>query len=127
MQPILSKWADPIYGVMRIIVGLTYGCHGAQKLFGVLGGEGHAQGLFLAAGIIEFACGLLIAFGFFGSLAAFLASGEMAAAYFIMHLKMGWWPIQNHGEVAVVYCFLFLYIAARGSGSLSVDSLRERK
>ncbi len=127
MQIIPGKLADPIYGIMRIIVGLLFSCHGAQKLFGVLGGQGHAQGRVLVAGIIEFGCGLLIALGLFGALAAFLASGEMAVAYFTTHAPQGLWPIVNRGELAVVYCFLFLYIAARGSGSLSVDSLMGRK
>ncbi len=127
MQIIPSKLAGPIYGIMRIIVGLLFSCHGAQKLFGVLGGQGHAQGRVLVAGIIEFGCGLLIALGLFGALAAFLASGEMAVAYFTTHAPQGFWPIINRGELAVVYCFLFLYIAARGSGSLSVDALMGRK
>ncbi len=127
MQIIPGKLAGPIYGIMRIIVGLLFSCHGAQKLFGVLGGQGHAQGRVLVAGIIEFGCGLLIALGLFGALAAFLASGEMAVAYFTTHAPQGFWPIINRGELAVVYCLLFLYIAARGSGSLSVDSLMGRK
>ncbi len=127
MQIIPSKLAGPIYGIMRIIVGLLFSCHGAQKLFGVLGGQGHAQGRVLVAGIIEFGCGLLIALGLFGALAAFLASGEMAVAYFTAHAPQGLWPIVNRGELAVVYCLLFLYIAARGSGSLSVDALKGRK
>ncbi len=127
MQIIPGKLAGPIYGIMRIIVGLLFSCHGAQKLFGVLGGQGHAQGRVLVAGIIEFGCGLLIALGLFGALAAFLASGEMAVAYFTTHAPQGFWPIINRGELAVVYCFLFLYIAARGSGSLSVDALMGRK
>ncbi len=127
MQIIPGKLAGPIYGIMRIIVGLLFSCHGAQKLFGVLGGQGHAQGRMLVAGIIEFGCGLLIALGLFGALAAFLASGEMAVAYFTAHAPQGLWPIVNRGELAVVYCFLFLYIAARGSGSLSVDALMGRK
>jgi putative oxidoreductase len=127
MQIIPSKWADTLYGLMRIIIGLLFSCHGAQKLFGVLGGQGGARGLMLVAGIIEFGCGLLIAVGLFGALAAFLASGEMAAAYFMFHAKQGFWPILNKGELAVVYCFAFLYIAARGSGALSIDSLMGRK
>jgi putative oxidoreductase len=127
MQPILYKLSEPIYAVMRIIAGLLFSCHGAQKLFGVLGGHAQPHGLSLAAGIIEFGCGMLIAVGMFGSLAAFLASGEMAAAYFIVHAKQSFWPILNRGELAVVYCFVFLYIAARGSGILSIDSLLGRK
>ncbi len=129
MQIVPSKWADAIYGLMRIAVGLLFSCHGAQKLFGAFGGLGGMplKGMILAAGVIEFGCGVLIALGLFGSLAAFLASGEMAAAYLMMHAKGGFWPILNRGELAVVYCFVFLYIAARGSGSLSIDALMGRK
>jgi len=83
----------------------------------------HPQGIFLVAGIIEFVCGALIVVGFFGSLAAFLASGEMAVAYFMAHFPHGFWPIKNGGEPALLYCFLFLYIAAKGSGTLRVDRL----
>ncbi len=127
MQIIPSKLAGPIYGLMRIIARLLFSCRGAQKLFGVLGGQGHARGIMFVAGIIEFGCGLLIALGLFTGLAAFLASGEMAAAYFMAHAPQGLWPIVNKGELAVLYCFVFLYIAARGSGSLSIDSLMGRK
>jgi len=71
------------------------------------------------AGVIELVGGLLIAIGFFASVAAFVASGEMAVAYFQSHAPKGLWPIQNQGELAVLYCFLFLYIAARGNGKWS--------
>ena len=121
----LGKWSDHIYALLRLISGALFACHGAQKLFGVLGGHQELhdpQGL--AAGIIEFVGGLLIALGLFASPAGFLASGEMAVAYFKAHAPKGLWPINNRGELAVVYCFLFLYIAARGSGRFSIDSLR---
>jgi len=129
MRPILSKLEAPIYAFLRIVVGFLFLCHGLQKLFGAFGGSGRPHGLFLAAGAIECVCGALILIGLVGSLAAFIAAGEMAVAYFHVHAKMGFWlwPIVNHGELAVAYCFVFLYIAARGSGSLSVDSLLGRK
>lgn len=127
MRPILGRISEPVYALMRFVVGGLFACHGAQKLFGVLGGPGHARGLFLAAGVIELACGILIAIGLLGSLAAFLASGEMAVAYFMVHAGGGFWPIVNKGELAVVYCFVFLYIAARGSGSISLDAAFGRK
>lgn len=127
MQPLLGKISDPLYALMRIIAGALFACHGAQKLFGVFGGQGHAQGLMLVAGVIEFAGGLLIATGLFASIVAFIAAGEMAVAYFMMHAKMGLWPIQNHGELAVLYCFVFLYVAARGAGKFSLDTLRGQK
>ena len=77
--------------------------------------------LFGAAGIIELVCGGLVAIGLFTRPAAFIASGEMAAAYFMQHQPKGTWPIQNQGELAALYCFAFLYIAARGAGRFGVD------
>ena len=79
------------------------------------------------AGIIELVCGFLIAFGLFTRIAAFFASGEMAVAYFMVHAKGGFWPIDNKGELAVVYCFLFLYIAARGAGPYSADAAMRKR
>jgi putative oxidoreductase len=130
MRPMLGKWSEPIFAVMRVVVGFLFWCHGAQKLLGLFPGpQGrmHPQGLPLLAGIIEFTCGILIAIGLFASLAAFLAAGEMAAAFFIVHFPRAFWPIQNMGELAVVYCFLFLYIASRGAGVFSVDALLGRR
>ena len=103
--------------IMRVVVGLNFATHGAQKLFGLLGGPiatGHP--LDLVAGIIEFGSGLLIAAGVLTRPAAFLACGEMAVAYFKVHSAHGFWPIQNGGEKAVLYCFVFLFIAAYGNG-----------
>ena len=95
--------------------------HGAQKLFGVIGGQKvPLASLFGFAGLIELVGGLLIAIGLLTSWAAFIASGEMAVAYFMVHAKDGFWPVLNKGELAVVYCFLFLYIACRGGGRYSV-------
>jgi putative oxidoreductase len=124
----LTRHAERIYALLRIVVGLLYACHGAQKLFGVLGGQVMTSNpMMLAAGIIEFGGGLLIALGFLTSWAAFIASGQMAVAYFMVHAKGGFWPIVNKGELAVVYCFLFLYFAARGAGPYSVDAaIRKR-
>jgi putative oxidoreductase len=82
--------------------------------------------LFWVGGLIELVAGLLIAIGLFTSWAAFLASGEMAVAYFMVHQPQGTWPIQNQGELAALYCFAFLYMAARGSGIWSVDGAAAR-
>ena len=121
----LGRYSDAIYASMRLIVGLLFACHGAQKLFGVLGGASQISNpMLLAAGIIEFVGGGLVAAGLWTTYAAFIASGEMAAAYFIAHAAKGFWPILNKGEAAVLYCFVFLYIAARGSGPLGVDAIR---
>lgn len=78
----------------------------------------------IAAGWIELLAGLLIALGLFAGIAAFIASGEMAVAYFMAHAPSGFWPVVNKGEMAVLYCFAFLYIAAHGSGRWSLDDLR---
>jgi putative oxidoreductase len=124
--------APYIYGLMRIIVGLLFACQGAQKLFGFFGGVGEEPGatvqlisLMGLAGVIELVGGLLIAIGLLTRLAAFIASGQMAAAYFMAHAPRGTWPIENGGELSVVYCFLFLYIAARGTGKLGLSSSRD--
>ena len=121
MQRMLARMAPTIYAVLRIVAGLMFALHGAQKLFGVFGGQkAPLMTQFGAAGVIEVVCGLLIAVGAFTSIAAFIASGEMAAAYFIAHAPRGPIPLQNGGELAVLYCFLFLYIAARGTVALGM-------
>jgi putative oxidoreductase len=122
----LGKYADILYAVLRIVAGLLFLCHGGQKLFGWFGGDKVTDPMMVVAGVIEFAGGLLIAIGLFTSIAAFLASGEMASAYFMAHAPHSPIPLVNHGELAILYCFLFLYMAARGSGRLSVDSARRR-
>jgi len=126
MQKWLGPYAPYLYALLRIAAGLAFAQHGAQKLFGVLGGTAveltSQRGL---AGVIEFVGGLLIAIGLFTSPIAFLASGQMAVAYFQAHVPRGFWPIQNGGELAVLYCFIFLYFAAVGSGKLSIDSIRK--
>ncbi len=110
---------------MRIIAGLMFAMHGTQKLFGWPGGKPPADMMVMkVAGAIELVAGVLIAIGLFASWAAFVASGEMAVAYFKVHAPDGFWPILNGGELAVLYCFLFLFIAAHGSGVWSVGGAR---
>jgi putative oxidoreductase len=122
MQRVLGRLAPHIYALMRIVIGLLFACHGFQKLFGVLGGQRQQLAtLPWAAGVIETVTGILVAIGFMTGYAAFIASGEMAAAYFMAHAPRGTWPIMNQGELAALYCFVFLYIAARGKGSWGVD------
>ena len=124
----LGRHAERVYTLLRIVAGILFACHGAQKLFGALGGTAMTSNpMMLAAGIIEFGGGLLIAVGLLTSWAAFIASGEMAVAYFMVHAKGGFWPIVNKGELAVVYCFLFLYIAARGAGPYSADAAMRKR
>lgn len=121
VKKFLGKHSGTLYGIMRIVVGFLFLCHGLQKLFGVLGGNqveiASQMGL---AGIIELVGGGLICIGLFASSAAFISSGLMAAAYFIAHAGQALLPIQNRGELAVLYCFVFLYIAAVGNGKLSL-------
>jgi putative oxidoreductase len=127
MERWLGKYSEECYSVMRIIVGLLFACHGAQKLFGMFGGQGlSSDPLIITAAIIEFGAGILIALGLWAGYAGFIASGEMAVAYFKMHAPGGFWPIVNKGELAVFYCFVFLYIASRGSGRLSVDAILKK-
>jgi putative oxidoreductase len=121
----LGKYSPYFYALLRIVAGLMFVVHGTQKLFGwPIPGPPGLTPLLKAAAIIELVTGLLIALGFFASIAAFIASGEMAAAYFIQHASKGPLPIQNGGELAVLFCFLFLYIASVGSGVWSIDALR---
>lgn len=124
----LNRFSDTLYSLMRLIAGFLYACHGAQKLFGVLGSPQMVHvPLMLAAGIIEFFGGVLIALGAFTAIVALIASGEMATAYFLQHAPHGFWPIRNHGEMAVLFCFVFLFIASRGDGTWSVRKLFKGK
>jgi len=122
----LEARKNQIFAVMRMVVGALLACHGAQKLFGWFGGvpaEAPAA-IVWTAGPIELVGGAMVAVGFKAGWAAFLCSGLMAAAYFIAHQSRGLLPIQNGGELAVLYCFVFLFISARGSSVWSVDALR---
>ncbi len=109
----------------RIVFGLMFMQHGAQKLFAVLGREEVAEFLTRTwfAGVLEFWGGLLIVLGLFTRPVAFLLAGQMAFAYFIAHFGRGFFPIQNGGELAVLYCFFYLFIAANGGGAFSLDGL----
>jgi putative oxidoreductase len=124
----LGKFAPYFYALLRIMAGLMFMMHGTQKLLGwppsgrptvaiaSMGG---------VAGLLELVLGLLIAIGLLTWIAAFLASGEMAVAYWMVHAKGGFWPIINQGELAALYCFVFLYISAAGSGIWSIDGARK--
>jgi putative oxidoreductase len=122
MQSLLARFAPYFYALLRIVAGLLFAQHGVQKLVGWLGGSGPVPmfSQFWVAGVVETFGGLAIALGAFTSPVAFVASGQMAVAYFQAHLPRGFWPIQNGGELSVLFCFLFLYIASRGSGKWSV-------
>lgn len=117
-----QRFAPAAYFLLRVFAGLLFACHGAQKLFGVLGGPRFENTLMLVAGVVELFGGLLIAVGFLAQIAAFLCAGQMAVAYVMVHAPQGFWPIQNQGELALLYLFIFLYVMCSGAGRFSVDS-----
>ena len=121
-----SKFDAQLYAILRIVVGFLFVCHGSQKLFGFPGSvpEGMPLPMLYLAGGIELVGGLLILVGFMTRQAAFLCSGLMAAAYWIAHGLNAALPIMNHGELSVVYCFVFLFMSAKGSGIWSIDASR---
>jgi putative oxidoreductase len=126
MPTFLAPHADRIYAAYRIVVGLLFTCHGAQKIFGVFGGVPPEAPAFVVwfAGGIELVGGALVMVGLRAGWAAFLCSGTMAVAYFTAHQPQGLFPIENGGELAALYSFAFLLIAVRGSGTWSVDGSR---
>jgi putative oxidoreductase len=127
MERVLGGFAPQFYALLRIVAGFMFACHGAQKVLGLLGGKQQPMMTIpWTAGVIELVCGLLIMIGLLTGLAAFIASGEMAAAYFMAHQGSGMLPIQNQGELAALYAFVFLYIAARGAGPWGVDKSTRR-
>jgi putative oxidoreductase len=116
MLRFFSKAQPLAYQLMRIVVGVLFAFHGAQKVLGLFGGQRVAlASQFGAAGIIELVGGLLVAAGVAVTPVAFICSGEMAVAYFQAHFPRGMVPIQNQGELSVLYCFAFLYISTRGA------------
>lgn len=130
MQRFLGRYSDYLYALMRVVAGLMFLMHGTQKHLAWPAGRETVELLSRSgiAGIIEIVTGSMILIGLFASPAAFLASGTMAFAYFLAHYAPDkFWPIQNRGELAALYCFVFLYIASKGSGVLSIDALRRSK
>jgi putative oxidoreductase len=128
MEKALAPFAPCAYAIMRIIVGLLFASHGGQKVFGWFGGRTFPLGSLLGvAGIIEIVVGLLITIGLFTSYAAFIGSSEMAVAYFMAHFPKSFWPLENEGEPAVLFCFIFLFMATQGSGIWSIDAARGRQ
>lgn len=127
MDKLLSPYRPYIYALLRMAAGLLFFLHGLPKLFGGFGRPAPVElmsqmGL---AGIIEVIGGAMIGLGLFTSPVAFLASGQMAVAYFQAHAPRGLWPIMNGGELAALFCFVFLYFAAAGSGRWSIDAIRK--
>ena len=116
-----------IYSVLRAVAGFLFVFHGLQKLFGMFGGrEVELMSRLGAASVIEIVAGTFIAVGFFTVPAAILSAGEMAFAYYLGHFPRGRWPIENGGEPAILYCAIFLFVATRGPGPISIDRLWKR-
>ncbi len=124
----ISKYETQIYAILRIVAGFLFLWHGSQKLFGFppAGHEIPSYIMFIA-GPIEFFGGLLVMIGLWTRWVAFICSGEMAYAYWTVHGTHILLPFLNGGELAIIYCFLFLFISARGSGEFSIDHLMEKK
>jgi putative oxidoreductase len=124
-----ASWSGPLLSVLRIFTGLLFLCHGTQKLFAWPVANDWFKDLQIfslmgLAGVLEVVGGILIVLGLFTRLTAFVLSGMMAVAYFMAHAGQGFWPIANGGELAILYCFIFLYMAAAGGGSWSLDAKR---
>jgi putative oxidoreductase len=124
----LSRWQPQLLAILRIVTGLLFLEHALIKLMGFPpGGKPGLQdvGSFLwIAGLIELVTSVLVVLGLFTRVAAFVAAGEMAVAYWMVHAKMGFYPAVNMGEAAILFCFVFLYLAAAGPGAWSIDGAR---
>ncbi len=127
-----SSFEPYALSLLRIVVGFTFSLHGYQKLFGLFGGLGHGATAHLAsllgvAAVLETFGGALIFLGLYTRPVAFILCGEMAVAYFHQHAPRGLWPISNGGELAVLYCFIFLLLVSAGAGPWSLDRLIRKK
>jgi putative oxidoreductase len=129
--PWLSRWQPQLHAILRIVVGLLFLEHALIKLAGFppdgKPGLQHVGSFLWVAGIIELVTSVLVTLGLFTRLAAFVAAGEMAVAYWMVHAKTSFYPAVNMGEAAILYCFVFLYLAAAGAGPWSIDSARLRR
>lgn len=122
MDRILGRVAPYAYAILRIVAGVLFACHGAQKLLGLFGGHQVPYlSLFGLAGVIELVGGVMLAVGFLAVPVAVVASAEMVYAYGAMHAPRGTWPIRNGGELALLYAAIFLYVACRGAGVWAID------
>jgi putative oxidoreductase len=125
MRRFLVHSDEATYAALRIVVAFLYLSHGLRWLFGTFGGRPASMfSLTWTAGVIETLCGTLVGIGLWTPWAAFIASGEMAVAYFMVHYPRARFPIQNGGEITVAICFVFLYIATHGAGRISLDAVR---
>jgi len=130
-MPQVDRFAPTMLGIVRILVGLLFFEHGLQKFLGFPPGEMAGMGRALAnpaafAGLFELVCGLLVAIGLFTRPAAFVAAGVMAVAYWMAHAPQNFFPVNNGGDAAILYCFIFLYFVFAGPGAFSIDGRRRR-
>ena len=129
-MPKLNHWSPRVLSVLRIVTALLFIEHATMKFFAfpaaMPGPGGPMPPIIIAAGAIELIGGSLIALGLFTRSAAFIASGTMAAAYFMAHATQSFWPALNQGESAIMFCFIFFYLVFAGPGAWSLDALRER-
>ena len=126
----ISRWQPQLLAILRIVAGLLFVEHATVKFFAFpipFQLPGPLPTLLVVAGAIELICGLLITLGLFTRLAAFVASGEMAVGYWMQHAPKSPWPVANMGEGAILFCFVFLYLAAAGSGAWSIDGTSSRR
>jgi putative oxidoreductase len=131
MEILNHQWSERMLSALRIIVGLLFLEHGLAKIFDFPHPPNHIAFALLTInpglqGLIELIGGLLLALGLFTRPVAFILSGDMAFAYFMAHAPRGFFPLLNGGELAIVYCFLFLYFAVAGGGAWSLDQLRRQ-
>lgn len=126
----LAPWEPQLRSLLRIVAGFTFSLHGYQKFFGWFGGMGGQRAELASqmgvAGVLETVGGALIILGLFTRPTAFILSGQMAVAYFMVHLPMNFFPLLNGGEITVLYCFIFLWLAAAGPGPFSIDAMRAK-
>ncbi|HEV7163996.1 MAG TPA: DoxX family protein [Gammaproteobacteria bacterium] len=126
---ILDKWSPQILSLLRIVTAFLFIWHGTSKFFHYPMDMGQMSlfSLMGLAGVLEIVGSVLLILGLFTKPAAFVLSGEMAVAYFMAHAPMGFLPLVNHGEDAVLFCFVFLYLAAAGGGPISLDAVMRKK
>ena len=124
-MPIPANWSPRLLSLLRFVVGLGFLQHGMSKYFGIPPFPGQLTPLLYTAGALEFVGGVLLVIGLFTRPVAFILSGMSAVAYFMVHAPKSFFPAENMGEAAMLYCFVFLYLAAAGGGPWSIDATRK--
>ena len=127
---LLAEWTPRMLSILRIVTALLFIEHGTGKLLGFPPGSNAGPALFSliwVQGVIEFAGGVVLAVGVFTRPVAFILAGDMAVAYFMAHAPRSFYPLLNGGDLAITYCFIFLYLAVAGGGIWSLDTARRRR